>query len=228
MRPWTTLDRVPTDEGELELRQRGDDEFHITVGGRVLMASAAHLSEKALAEAACRKIARRPRPRVLIGGLGMGYTLRAALDELPRDARVIVAELNPVVLRWCRGALADLTAHAVDDPRARVEIADVALLIEQAAAAGGAERYDAILLDLYEGPRESAGGAGDPFFGREALATTRRALTEGGVFSVWSEDPDHPFERRLRAAGFEVERLRPKSGGPRYVVYLAAQSSTRP
>lgn len=221
MRPWKTLDRVATEEGELELRQRGDDEFHITVGGRVLMASAAHLSEKALAEAACRKIAGRPRPRVLIGGLGMGYTLRAALDALPREARVVVAELNPVVLRWCRGPLADLTARAVDDPRALVEVADVALLVEQAAAAGGAERYDAILLDLYEGPRESAGGAADPFFGRRALATTRRALADNGVFAVWSEDPDDAFDRRLRAAGFQVERLRPKSGGPRHVVYLA-------
>jgi spermidine synthase len=151
----------------------------------------------------------------------MGFTLRAALDTLPPDAEVTVAELEPVVVRWCRGPLAELSSRAVDDPRVRVAIGDVADLVGRAAKAGGAARYDAILLDLYEGPRESSGGASDPFFGRRALATTRRALTRGGVFAVWSEDPDAPFERRLAAAGFEVERLRPKSGGPRHVVYLS-------
>lgn len=226
MRPWKTLDSVPTDEGLLELRQRGEEEFHILVAGRVLMASAAHRSEAELAQAACERIAGRPRPRVLIGGLGMGYTLRAALDALPAAAEVVVAELNPVVVRWCRGRLAGLTSRAVDDPRVTVEVADVAQLIRQVAAAGGPRkeggRFDAIVLDLYEGPREAYGGASDPFFGDRAVATTRKALTPGGVFAVWSEDPDAPFERRLADHGFEVERRRPKSGGPRHVVYLAS------
>jgi len=221
-RPWTTLDRVETDEGALELRRRGDDEYLITVAGRVLMASAAHRSEAVLAEAACARLTDRSRPRVLIGGLGMGFTLRAALDALPAGARVTVAELNPVVVRWCEGPLAELTGQALGDPRARVEVADVAELVRRAAEAGGRTRYDAIVLDLYEGPRESSGGASDPFFGRHALATTRRALASGGVFAVWSEDRDDPFERRLAAAGFTVERLRPKGGGPRHVVYLAS------
>jgi spermidine synthase len=220
-RPWTTLDRVDTDEGVLELRRRGDHEYLITVAGRVLMASAAHRSEAALAEAACKRLAGRPRPRVLIGGLGMGFTLRAALDTLPAGAEVVVAELNPVVVRWCEGPLAELTGRALDDPRARVEIADVAELIRKAAAGGAGACFDAIVLDLYEGPREASGGASDPFFGRRALQTTRRALARGGVFAVWSEDRDDAFERRLAAAGFTVERLRPKSGGPRHVVYLA-------
>jgi len=221
-RPWTILDRIETDEGALELRRRGEDEYLITVAGRVLMASAAHRSEAVLAEAACTRLAERSRPRVLIGGLGMGFTLRAALDALPPDARVTVAELNPVVVHWCEGPLAELAGRALDDPRATVEIADVAALIGRAAKAGGKSRYDAIILDLYEGPREFSGGASDPFFGRRALATTRRALAPGGVFAVWSEDRDDAFERRLAAAGFEVERLRPKSGGPRHVVYLAS------
>lgn len=221
-RPWTTLDRVDTDEGPLELRRRGEDEYLITVAGRVLMASAAHRSEAVLAAAACQRLAGRAEPRVLIGGLGMGFTLRAALDALPPGARVTVAELNPVVVRWCEGPLAELTGRAFDDPRASVEIADVAELIRRAAQAGGKACYDAVILDLYEGPRESSGGASDPFFGRRALATTRRALAPGGVFAVWSEDRDDPFERRLAAAGFKTERLRPKSGGPRHVVYLAS------
>ena len=220
-RPWETLDRIATEEGVLELRRRGETDYLIMVAGRVLMASAAHRSEAVLGEVACEPVARRHRPRVLIGGLGMGFTLRAALDTLPPDAEVTVAELEPVVVRWCRGPLAELSSRAVDDPRVRVAIGDVADLVGRAAKAGGAARYDAILLDLYEGPRESSGGASDPFFGRRALATTRRALTRGGVFAVWSEDPDAPFERRLAAAGFEVERLRPKSGGPRHVVYLS-------
>jgi len=224
-RPWTTLERVTTQEGPLELRRRGDDEFLITVAGRVLMASAAHRSEAFLAAAACSRLAGRPRPRVLIGGLGMGYTLRAALDALPAAARVTVAELTPKVLDWCRGPLAPLTGGAVDDPRVTVQIADVADLIAAAAADGAkprAEPWDAILLDLYEGPREASDELGAPFYGRRALATTRAALAPGGVFAVWSEDPDAAFEKRLAASGFQVERRRPRSGGPRHVVYLAS------
>jgi spermidine synthase len=222
-RPWETLDRLETDEGTMELRRRGETEFLITVAGRVLMASAAHRSEMALAESACAHLAGRPAPRVLIGGLGMGFTLRAALDHLPADARVLVAELNPTVVEWCRGPLAELTGRAVEDRRTEIVIADVAALI--ARAADSAETgFDAILLDLYEGPREASGGDRAPFYGRRALETTRAALTRNGVFAVWSEDPDPAFERRLRGTGFRVERLRPRSGGPRHVVYLARPS----
>ena len=218
-RPWQVVDRVPTPEGALELRQRGGRDFLITIDGRVLMASAAHRSEDALARVGCARAAARPRPRVLLGGLGMGFTLRAALDVLPRSATVTVAELTPAVVAWCRGPLAPLTGGAVDDPRVKVEIADVAALVA-AAAAGRAARYDAILLDLYEGPREAGGGENDPFYGRRALAATRAALTSGGTFGVWGEDPDPAFERRLAALGFDYERLRPR-GGPRHVVWLA-------
>jgi spermidine synthase len=164
-------------------------------------------------------VADRPRPRVLIGGLGMGYTLRAALDALPRSARVVVAEIDPVIVRWCRGHLAGLTGSSLDDPRVRIEIADVAAVI--AAATQGGEPFDAIVLDLYEGPREAQGGAADPLYGRRALERTRAALAPEGVFAVWSEDADAPFAARLATAGFEVERLRPGKGGPRHVVYLA-------
>lgn len=219
MRPWQTLDSVDTEEGRLELRRRGDD-FVITVAGRVLMSSMAHLTEVAVAEAACREISDREHPRVLIGGLGMGFTLRAALDALPRSGRVVVAEINEAVVRWCRGPLASRTRAAVRDPRAKVLLEDVAAVIA-AAARDSKQRFDAIVLDLYEGPREATQGKEDPFFGREALRRTREALTPGGVLAVWSEDPDAAFERSLRTAGFRVERRKPGKGGPRHTVYVA-------
>ncbi|HEV3455517.1 MAG TPA: spermidine synthase [Thermoanaerobaculia bacterium] len=224
-RAWQTLASAETPEGRLELRRRGPAELVITIGGRVLMNGAAHRTEAALAQLACRPIAGRPRPRVLIGGLGMGYTLRAALDALPRRASVTVAEIDPVIVEWCRGPLAEAAGKAVDDPRVAIEIGDVEGVIARAAAgrdAGGAGGgFDAILLDLYEGPRTPAQGHEDPLYGRAALARVRAALNPGGVFAVWSEEPDAAFERRLTAAGFTWERRRPGRGGPRHTLYLA-------
>jgi len=220
-RRWQTLASAERPEGLLELRRRGESELVITIGGRVLMNGAAHRSEAALAELACRPIAGLPRPRVLIGGLGMGYTLRAALDVLPRRASVTVAEIDPVIVEWCRGPLAEPAGRAVDDPRVVIEIGDVAAAIARAAAVGGGG-FDAILLDLYEGPRTAAHGHDDPLYGRTALARARAALNPGGVFAVWSEEPDAAFESRLRAAGFSWERRRPGHGGPRHALYLAA------
>jgi spermidine synthase len=235
-RPWQTLASADTPEGRLELRRRGEHELVITIGGRVLMNGAAHRSESALAELACRTIARRPRPRVLLGGLGLGYTLRAALDALPRQASVTVAEIEPVIVEWCRGPLAELAGGAIADPRVAIEIGDVAAAIARAATTGAAGAtgaadatapgaFDAILLDLYEGPRTPAQGRDDPLYGRAALARTRAALRPGGVLAVWSEDPDAAFEARLTAAGFAWERHRPGRGGARHAVYLASRSS---
>ena len=214
MRPWETLDAVDTAEGRLELRKRGGD-FVIAVAGRVLMSSMAHLTEVAVAEIACQEVARRERPRVLIGGLGMGFTLRAALDTLPKSGRVVVAEINEAVVRWCRGPLSQLTRNAVRDPRAKIVLEDVARTI------AGSDRFDAIILDLYEGPRHATQGREDPFYGPAALKRTREALTPGGVLAVWSEDPDAAFEKRLRTGGFAVERRKPGKGGPRHIIYLA-------
>lgn len=226
-RPWETLEAIDTEEGRLELRKRGDD-FVITVAGRVLMSSMAHLTEVAVAEMACREVAGRERPRVLIGGLGMGFTLRAALDVLPRSARVVVAEINDAVVRWCRGPLAGLTTRAVFDSRSSIALEDVARVIADAGSAGTGQQFDAIILDLYEGPRQASVAEGDPFYGREALRRTREALTPGGVFAVWSEDPDAAFEKRLRIAGFDVERRKPGKGGPRHTVYLARVARRSP
>lgn len=215
MLPWNTLATVATAEGTLELRRRGDGVFLIVIAGRVLMTSNDRRSEQALATLACRALAA-PRPRVLIGGLGMGYTVRAALDALPAAAELVVAELTPEVEAWCRGPLAPLTGAALDDPRVRVVIDDVARAIARAPAG----HYHAILLDLYEGPHAATQRTEDPFYGRAALAASRAALAAGGVFAVWSEDPDDAFARRLATAGFEVEVHR--LGKPRrHVVYLA-------
>ena len=147
-----------------------------------------------------------------------------ALDRLPADAAVVVAELNPIMVRWCRGPMAHLTGGAVDDPRVEVVIGDVAAVIGQAAVKGGKNRFDAIILDLYEGPYGGDPGRGAHLYGDGALETSRRALKPGGVFAVWSEEPDKAFEKRLRAAGFSFTRQRPGRGG-RHVVYIARQTA---
>lgn len=217
-KPWSTLAKVATPEGALELRRRGETEFLIVIGGRVLMTSAARRSEEALATLGCAHLAAARAPRLLVGGLGMGYTLRAALDLLPAAAEVTVAELNPQVVEWCRGPLAALTSGAVDDARVRVEVADVAALI--AASAAGA--WDAILLDLYEGPHAATQRRDDPLYGAAALARAHRALAPGGVLAVWSEEPDAAFASRL-ANGFTATLHRAGRGGRTHVVYLGVR-----
>jgi spermidine synthase len=157
---------------------------------------------------------------VLIGGLGMACTLRAALDALPAGAAVVVAELHETIVRWCRGPLAGLSGGAVDDPRVEVRVGDVAEAIRAAAAPSG-PRFDAVMLDLYEGPYPAAQPTAHPHYGPAALARTRAALAPGGVFAVWSEEPDARFERALAAAGFAVRRERPGRGGRRHAVYVA-------
>lgn len=223
-KPWTTLERVATDEGVLELRQRDRDDFLIVIDGRVLMSSRAHRSEIEVATLALARCGIVPNPRVLIGGLGMAYTLRAALDRLPQDATVVVAELNEAVVRWCEGPLAPLTGCAVADPRVRVELADVADLIKKTERT---RRWTAIILDLYEGPHAALGQRNDPIYGAGALGATRHALDEGGVFSVWSEERDAPFERRLTRAGFQFDYLRSGKGGRRHPVYIATTTEQR-
>ncbi len=220
-KPWRTLDSIVTDEGVLDLRQRGETDFLITIDHRVLMNSASNLSEIVLAELACASLKNKKKPRVLVGGLGMGFTLKAAIDHLSADVEVVVAELNPIVVKWCRGPIAHLTGGAVDDPRVRVVIDDVASVIRHRAITGKGNRFDAIILDLYEGPCERDRDRGAYLYGNKALALSRLALTAEGVLAVWSEDPDKAFEKRLKAAGFSVNRQRPGRGGGRHVVFIA-------
>ncbi len=215
-RPWTLVDARDTKEGRLELRQRGERDFMITVAGRVLMSSTHTRSEVALAELACMRVRDRESPRVLIGGLGLGYTLRAALDALPASAHVVVAELNPIVIEWCRGPAAIPSGGALADPRVEAIAGDVTDAIR--AARG---ELDAIVIDLYVGPGPIPRGTIDPLYGAEILARTVDALRPRGVYAVWGEDPDARFERRLRHAGFHLERKLVRGGGPTHVVYLA-------
>ena len=184
------------------------------------MTSASRRSEEALATLA---LAGRRARSVLVGGLGMGFTLRAALDALGADARVTVAEIDPTIVAWCEGPLAEATRGAVKDSRVRVELGDVARAIARARPGG----YDAIALDLYEGPY-----AADGVFGARGLASAAAALAPGGALAVWSEDDAPGFGKRLGAAGFAWETHRIAAGrtGRRHVVYVAtrAPGATQP
>jgi len=224
-RPYELLDGVETDEGPLELRRRGERDFMISVGGRVLMTSALTRTELALAEHGCRTLGPLPRPRVLLGGLGLGFTLRAALDVLPRRAEVVVAELHERVVQWNRGPVATLNGAALRDPRVRVMVGDVTREIRRLAGDPRAPRYDAILWDLYVGPTRKAGRS-DPLYGDRSLTDTRAALEVGGVFGVWAEAPSETFEERLRRHGM-TPRLIPIGRGMRHAVYLATKQKPK-
>ena len=215
-RPWRTLASFDTIEGILELRQRSETDFLIMIDGRVLMNSFSRTSEEELSRLSLAHLKDKPAPRVLVGGLGMAFTLKTALDQLAPKATVTVAELNPIILEWCRGPLGPATSHAVADPRVRVQLGDVAELIATSKPAA----FDAIVLDLYEGPNHASQSINDPFYSAAALGKQRAALAPGGVLGVWSEDADAPYAKRLAAAGFDVTTHRIGSGGRRHVVYI--------
>lgn len=224
MIPWIVLDsaRIPDGREELRLKRRGD-EFSIMLGANELMNSRLSGSEEALARLACAKTGGRPRPGVLIGGLGMGFTLRAALADLPPDAKVTVAELVPAVVAWARGPMAELFAGCLDDARVDIREADVADLIGSARAA-----YDAILLDVDNGPDGLSRSANDRLYSLAGLAGARAALKPGGVLAVWSAHPDAGFAARLRKAGFEVEEVHTRARGKRgarHVIWLATRKA---
>jgi spermidine synthase len=221
--PWTIIATVDTAEGPLQLRQRGAKDFLITIGSQVLMNSLAHRSELALGELACRQLRGAQHPRVLVGGLGMAFTLRAVLDQLPPAASVVVAELTAAVVDWCRGPLAGLTAGAASDPRVRIELGDVAEALRQA----GSGEFDAIVFDLYRGPHAKTDPQADPLYGSRAIAQAWRALKPGGVFAIWGENYDAGFVRRLEAAGFVVDCRRPGRGGLRHAVFRAERPARR-
>lgn len=219
MLPWQTIETVSTPAGALELRKRGDKDFLITIAGRVLMTSSAHRSEDALATLACDAIAGTVKPRVLLGGLGMGFSLRAALDHLPGDAIVDVVDLNECVVKWCKGPLAELTGYPLKDRRVNVTLGNVAHTIARAPAG----HYHAIIIDLYEGPHDAVNGPRDPLYGTTAIALAWNALKPKGVFAVWSEEPDVPFENRMGVGGFDVKRVRSGKGGRIHSVYLGTR-----
>jgi spermidine synthase len=228
MIPWVHLATaaVPDGVGELRLKRRGA-EFSIMSGTIELMNSRLSGSEEALATLVAQRLAGRKAPSVLIGGLGMGFTLRAALAAFGADARITVAELVPEVVDWARGPMADLSAGCLDDPRVTVAIADVAALIRPETGRGPAPQWDAILLDVDNGPEGLTRRVNDRLYDHAGLAAARATLNLGGVLAVWSQGPDRAFSKRLRDAGFAVEEVivRAHRGkkGARHVIWLAAR-----
>lgn len=225
MIPWELLEcaQVPGSGEELRLYKRGG-EFAIRVDGRELMNSRAHGSEEALAELACARIADRPCPRVLIGGLGMGYTTAAALHRLGAEGQVVVAELVPAVVAWNRGALADAAGHPLQDARVTVCEVDVAHILQAEQRA-----YDAILLDVDNGPAGLTRKGNDWLYARAGLNATYTALRPAGVLAVWSASPDRAFAKRLCRAGFEVNEVSVRARGPgeggHHIIWLAVRGS---
>jgi len=225
MIPWQLLDsaQVPGEGGDLRLYQR-DGEFSIRVDGAELMNSRIHGSEEAMAELACARIASLPCPRVLIGGLGMGYTLAAALNRLGAESRVVVAELVPAVVAWNRGPLAALAGRPLDDRRVTVREADVAQILETEHGA-----YDAILLDVDNGPRALTQKGNDRLYTRTGLEASFAALRPAGVFALWSASPNRLFSRLLHKVGFEVHEERVRARGPRgggyHTIWIARRNA---
>ncbi len=223
MLPWIEIDRapVPGDVNQLRLKQRGQ-EFSIMLGANELMNSRLSGSEEALAELSAARLTHVARPRVLIGGLGMGFTLRAALAVLPAEARVTVAELVPSVISWARGPMAAIFNGCLDDARVDVREGDVGAMI-RAARSG----YDAILLDVDNGPDGLTRTANDSLYHHAGLRAAEEALASGGVLAVWSSGPDERFTRRLKDCGFATEtvtvRANARRSGARHVIWLAVK-----
>jgi spermidine synthase len=214
--PWKELGRAKVPDGELILSQRGE-EFAIRLRGAELMNSRSHQSEELLASLACAHLAAVPRAHVLVGGLGMGFTLRAALGTLGGDAKVSVAELVPEVVEWNRGPLGHLANHPLADPRVELIVGDVSDAIEVA-------RYHAILLDVDNGPEAFTTRGNAHLYGVRGLARIRRHLVSDGVLAVWSVAEDRSFTGRLRAAGFKVllHNVPPRpNSGARHVIWIA-------
>jgi len=217
MKPWETLGSARTPDGTLlSLHQRGE-ELVIRADGKDLMSNRAHHSEEEMARLA--PLGSRNGACVLVGGLGMGYTLRAVLDLLSRSGRVVVSELCETVVTWNRGILAPLAGRPLDDPRVTVEIGDVAALMRASVA-----RFDAILLDVDNGPEAVVQGTNAWLYGPRGLAAARAALRPGGALAIWCAGEAARFEERLARAGFEAEthrlRSRGKRGGARHTIFV--------
>ncbi|UCE88818.1 MAG: hypothetical protein JSW10_10915 [Pseudomonadota bacterium] len=221
MTPWILLDsaQVPGNGGELRLYQRGD-EFSIKLVGRgELMSSRVHGSEDALAEQSCARLVNASKARLLIGGLGMGFTLAAALRHLGDKAQVVVAELVPAVVAWNRGPLGKPAGHPLQDSRVTVHEGDVACVLKAEQ-----QVFDAILLDVDNGPEGLTRKENDWLYGMSGLSAAYAALRPQGVLAVWSAGPDQAFLQRLRKVGFEVDEVRVRAHGKkgaRHIIWFA-------
>jgi spermidine synthase len=227
MKAWELLGATSAPDGTDIRLTRRDDEYVILANGRPLMSSRLHGSEEALATLGCTAARGLTRPRVLVGGLGMGFTLRAVLDVLPSAACVIVAELVPAVIQWNREPLAALAGYPLRDPRVRIEVADVGFTLR-----ANRGRFDAILLDVDNGPAAFTVGVNAGLYDNSGVAAAYAALCPRGTLAIWSAWEDKKFEQRLRFHGFTVEvvrvRARLKKGGPRHTIFLAHKGPSTP
>jgi hypothetical protein len=224
MKPLELLGQALTPDGDDLKLTRCDHEYIILLNGKSLMSSLMHGSEEALATFACHRARTLEQPCVLVGGLGMGFTLRATLDLLPSNAIVVVTELVPDVVKWNRDPLGSLASHPLKDRRVRVEVGDVAITLRS-----GLGRFDAVLLDVDNGPSAFVASDNAGLYDDRGIAAARAALRMDGVLAVWSARYDQKFERRLRYGGFVVQvesvRGRLKKGGPHHFIYLAHNPS---
>jgi len=221
--PWILLDSAPVPGGSSELRLlRRGAEFSIRLGRDELMNSRLSGSEEALATMACDRIRSRTAPRILIGGLGMGFTLRAALATLGPDAGIAVAELVPAVVKWARGPMIEVFGDSLADSRVSIHESDVGQLIRS-----GPSAFDAILLDVDNGPEGLTRDANDMLYDLQGLGAARTALRPGGVLAVWAARPDPKFTQRLRKAGFDVDevgvRANKSRAGAKHTIWIATR-----
>jgi spermidine synthase len=227
MKAWELLGATSAPDGTDIRLTRRDDEYVILANGRPLMSSRLHGSEEALATLACTQPRTLTHPRVLVGGLGMGFTLRAVLDLLPSAAVVIVAELVPAVVQWNRERLGALAGYPLRDARVRIEVADVGFTLR-----ANPGRFDAILLDVDNGPAAFTVAVNAGLYDNSGVAAVYAALGPRGTLAVWSAWEDRTFEQRLRFHGFRVEvvrvRARLKKGGPRHTIFLAHKGPSTP
>ena len=213
--------KVP-DGADLMLYRRGNDHM-ICLDRNELMSSRMSGSEEALATLTCARLSGRKAIHLLIGGYGMGFTLRAALKVLGPDARITVAEIVPEIVDWARGPMVELMAGCLDDPRVRLILGDVAQVIGE-----GRGSYDAILLDVDNGPDGLSRAGNDGLYSPRGLGIAKAALKPGGILAIWSAAPDKAFTRRLTGAGFATEEVtvaaRSNGKGPRHTIWFAAKS----
>ena len=213
---------IPGEAAELGLYQRGSDYFIKILGGQDLMNTRAHASEDALGLIACKRLRGQSEARVLIGGLGIGFTLSAALKTLEADAEVVVAEIVPGVVEWNRGVLGSFAGQPLDDFRTQVEAVDVTVLIQNESVG-----FDAIVLDVDNGPDGLTRASNQWLYSKAGLVAAFRALRPGGTLAIWSAGPDKAFTKRLRAVYFSVEEIavRAHAGkGARHVIWVAQRS----